>query len=142
MINGHPVSLPLFLVIFAAGWLAMTVLLDAMSGWPGLQRRYPEIKEDQLPIRGFNAVWGGALSRRGSLMVSAGRSGLRVKTLKIFAPFARPITVPWNEISAQRLGHGRRAQIAFGTTGACVTVDAEAWEALASRVPNLPSYSS
>jgi hypothetical protein len=92
MINGHPVPLPLFLVIFAASWLAMSFLLDGMTGWPALQRRYPEIKEDQLPIRGFSAAWGGALSRRGSLMVSAGRSGLRVTPLKLFAPFSRPIT--------------------------------------------------
>lgn len=140
MINGHPAPLPLTLVIFAAGWLAMSFFLDGMTGWPALQRRYPEIKEDQLPIRGFSAAWGGALSRRGWLMVSAGRSGLRVTPFKLFAPFTRPITVPWNEISAQRLG--RRAQLAFGVTGACVTVDAEAWEELASSVPNLPSYSS
>ena len=140
MINGHPVPFPVFILIFVGGWLAMTLLLDGLMGWPGLQGRYPEVKEDQFFAGRFNPVWGGVLSRQSGLSVSAGMNGLRLAQAKIFAPFARPITVPWREIYAQRVTHGRRARLALGYTGASLTVDAQTWEALAPIVPSWPGY--
>jgi len=141
MISEHPASLVIFALKFAALWLGMSVVLSAMSGWYLLQRLYPHVTEDQLNTPWFNPTWGGALSRRGWLRVSAGRSGLRLEALKIFAPLDRPVTIPWSEITARRIGGGNRVQLAFGTTGIFITVDAHACDAVAPLVPNWPGYS-
>jgi hypothetical protein len=87
--------MPGFLLFFAAMWLAMTTLLGAMSGWNGLEARYPDTGEPALLVlRGRSGQMGKGVNMSGILRLSACRSGLRIGIARMFGPFQKPFLVP------------------------------------------------
>lgn len=119
-------------VAVVGGWLAITTLLGALSGWFLLQSRYPLIREDQICSLGMQSGGFGMIQYRACLNLSAGPSGLRIGVGPIFGPFEKSFTVPWAEIRAERIPwmFGATAQLAFGDTGIEMRIDAAAWERL------------
>ena len=67
--------------------------------------QYPDIPEKTQPMTSYKVRYasmglGVALSR--ILTLEVYKEGLRIKFLRLFGVFNRPIFVPWNEISVQR----------------------------------------
>lgn len=71
------------------GWLALTVIMSQLQGWPMLMRCFPEIKEK--PVAHLSAQWVGLIQYQGrTLNVSAGPSGLRLSQWRVLAPLIGP----------------------------------------------------
>lgn len=104
--DGFPVwLLGVFPFVFAAMWLAVTTALSHLSGWPALQRAYPDRDDEVLAtFGGQSGMMGGApgVNFSGVLELSACRQGLRVAIWRIFAPFMRPVLVPWRDLTVRR----------------------------------------
>jgi len=125
------------MIAIIAAWLALSMLMSQLQGWPALMRRFPEIGEQ--PVAHLNVQWVGAIRYQGgTLNAAAGPSGLRLSQWPIIAPFDRPVTVPWSEIYPQRVGN--RARLSLGMTQATVSVPAAQWEALADKIVDWPRY--
>jgi hypothetical protein len=93
----------LFVVAFAGFWTMLTFLFRAMSGWPGLEDRFPDQDDEALvTIRGASGVLGGHVRMKGALKLVACRNGLRVAMSRLFAPFSKPVYVPWEQIQVVR----------------------------------------
>lgn len=93
----------LFFTMFAGFWLMLTVLFRTMSGWPGLESRFPDQDDEAVTtIRGASGVLGGNVRMKGALKLTACRNGLRVAMSPIFAPFSKPFYVPWEQIRVAR----------------------------------------
>lgn len=98
--------LVLFLIFFSALWLGITTLLVRLSGWQRLAERYPD-KDDtarstllwQTGAIGRGPITG--VSFRNALNFAICGRGLRVSIMKMLAPFAAPIFVPWDKITTR-----------------------------------------
>jgi len=96
-----PFAFPLF---FAAMWLLSTTLIGLMSGWFGLQQWYADDgnEEPLLKLRGQSGLMGRMGARlNGMLTLGACRSGLSLRVPRFFAPFQKPLLIPWGEIKAE-----------------------------------------
>jgi hypothetical protein len=124
------------------GWLAVTTLLGALSGWFLLESRYPLIREDQACRLSMESGWFGMIQYRGCLNLSAGASGLRVGVWSLFGPLEKPFTVPWAEIWAVRVPgmFGATAQLGFGDTGVAMRIGAATWEDLVAVAQGRSAY--
>lgn len=134
------IVLTFFPFFFISLWLFVTSLLGLLAGWFSLQKHYPRGDDDALlTLRGLSGRMGMVgVNFSGVLRLSACPSGLRVGLFRLFGPFQRPFTVPWNAIDAQpkasfffpmvRLGLGRPE---IGT----LTISRSVWARLAAASP-------
>jgi len=134
-----------FPVLFVGMWLTVTTLLGFMSGWFRLQKQYPAQSEpSQLTLRMRSGRMGAGVNMNGILTLSAGPSGLRVSILRLFRPFEKPFTVPWDHISVESRSSFflPMAKLTFGNPEiGNLTIDARLWQRLAvvSPKPDLVS---
>ena len=111
------VALPIFFVTL---WLAITTLLSALSGWPALEKVFPDRQEAALlRLSGESGTMGLGVNLRGALTLSVCPSGLRVGMPRFLSPFARDFLVPWDRITVT---HKRTlfvpvVQLQFGQAG-------------------------
>lgn len=136
-----PAWLPfLFPVAFVAIWLFVTKLLALMSGWDALEDRYPDRPEFRLLVlRMQSGRLGSVVNYSGCLTLMATRTGLRVSTWRIFAPFQSPFLVPWTDIHAEsgRSLFLRTVQLRFGNPQiGQLTLSARTWERLLRASPD------
>jgi hypothetical protein len=134
-------AFPLFLLLFVGGWLFVSLLLSALSGWLGLARRYPNRPETPLrTLHMLSGTMGLGGSMNGILRLSACPSGLRVGLFLPFAAFSRDFLVPWQEIRIAR-SQGRwfrSARLTFGdATLSRLTISAWAADQLAAAAGEL-----
>ena len=93
---------PLFLVF----WLAICAALHFVSGWHRLQQHFPDRDQDAWATMRFQS---GKMGRALLTGVSYGNclrfeicpDSLSIKLLWIFGPWAKPIFVPWPDISCR-----------------------------------------
>jgi len=92
----------IFFLLFVLIWLAVTKLLDKMSGWSRLMADFPD--RDEAPISQFNWKSGNMnlVGMRNILKLGVCPSGLRIGVFRLFAPFSRDFFVPWEAIHATR----------------------------------------
>jgi hypothetical protein len=145
--NEQQLSPYLFPLFFIGMWLIITTILGFASGWFRLQDRYP--RKDERPLlklRGRSGSMGMGVGFSGILTLGACRSGLELGIWKIFAPFQRPIFVPWKDIRAapSRSLFAPAVQLSFGIPEmGRLKIDARSWERLRnaaaeSSAQNLP----
>lgn len=94
-----PFAMPVF---FVGMWFLVTMLIGLMSGWFGLQQWYADdgTEEPLLRLRGQSGFMGIGVRLNGVLTLAACRSGLSVRVSRFFAPFQKPLLIPWSEIVA------------------------------------------
>lgn len=99
-----PAVFGLFLITFPLLWLGITALLMTLAGWSRMAERFPDRPEEPaiLTLGMQSGRIGFGVQFRGALRLTACRSGLRIGVLRLFAPFHRPILVPWNQIEETR----------------------------------------
>ena len=93
----------LFLTVFPLMWLGITSLLMALSGWSKVSSRYPDRGDTIFESIGWQSGAIGphplaAINFRNVLTFEACSAGMRLKVMKIMAPFAKPIFVPWQDL--------------------------------------------
>src|SRR6478672_10360496 len=95
-----PYVFPFF---FGGMWLFATTMLGFMSGWFNLQQWYPDDggEEPLLTLRGQSGAMGWGVSLNNCLRLRVYRSGLGIGIWRIFAPFQRPLLIPWSEVKAE-----------------------------------------
>ena len=132
--NEQQLSPYLFPVFFIGLWLVVTTVLGFASGWFSLQARYTSGDEVALlTLRGRSGSMGMGVGLNGILTLRACPSGLRISIWKIFAPFQRPILVPWKDIRATpcRSLFAPAVQLSFGLPEiGRLKIDARSWERL------------
>jgi len=95
-------ALPIFLLIFPAVWLVVGLVLAGVTGWSKLAHRFPDRPaEPLLALKGQSGSMGGVHINR-VLSFAACEPGLRIGINRFFAPFCRPILVPWDQITVRR----------------------------------------
>lgn len=84
-------------------WLLMTSLIGLLSGWFNLQQWYLDDggEEPLLELNGKSGSMGLGVALNGILKLRAYPSGLGLGVLRIFAPFQKPLKIPWSEIEAE-----------------------------------------
>jgi hypothetical protein len=132
-----PYAFPFF---FVGMWLVVTTLLGFMSGWFGLQKWFPDdgSEEPLLKLGGQSGSMGAGVALSGVLKLRAYPSGLGVGIRRIFAPFQKPLKIPWDEIEVEkgssffvpvmklRLGKHAKGKL---------TISAGSWARLVNAVP-------
>src|SRR3954453_11772213 len=95
-----PYAFPLF---FIGMWLLVTTMIGFMSGWFNLQQWYADDGNDEplLTIKRQSGGMGAGVALNNVLKLSACRSGLSLRVWRIFAPFQKPLLVPWSEIETE-----------------------------------------
>lgn len=95
-----PYVFPFF---FLAMWLLSSTLLGFMSGWFNLQQWYADdgSEEPLLTLRGQSGRMGVGVALNRVLRLRTYPSGLGVGIWRIFAPFQKPLRIPWGEIDAE-----------------------------------------
>jgi hypothetical protein len=90
-----------FPLVFIGFWLLITTILAFVSGWFGLQQWYADDGDEEplLRLRGQTGFMGG-VRLNGALTLAATRRGLSIRVSRIFAPFQKPLLIPWSEIDA------------------------------------------
>ena len=123
-----------FPVYFIGLWLVVTTVLGFASGWFSLQARYTSGDDVALlTLRARSGSMGIGVALNGILTLQACPSGLRISIWKIFAPFQRPILVPWKEIRAtpSRSLFAPAVRLSFGLPAiGRLKIDARAWQRL------------
>ena len=111
-------TLPFVFPIFFVGlWVFMAVVIGWLTGWPRLQRTYPDRPEAPLlSLRMQSGTMARNVNINGALRLEVCPSGLRVRILRVFGLFSKPFFVPWEEIS---ITTGQRwfwpvSELAFG----------------------------
>lgn len=127
----------LFPFLFVGMWLAITTMLGLMSGWFGLQARFPDRKEQSvLTLRFKSGIMGLGVSFDGCLTLSACPSGLRIACWRIFGPFERPFLVPWEQIRPENSSSFfvPMTKLRFGQSEdvGSLKIDAGVWRKLSS----------
>ena len=124
----------LFPVFFIGMWLGITTILGALSGWFNLQRRYPAgTEKSRLTLRMRSGRMGLGVYMSGLLTLSACPSGLRISVLRMFGPFQRAFTVPWEQIRAEprTVFFMPSVKLSFGGREFWnLTIDARLWQRL------------
>ncbi|HEX5379831.1 MAG TPA: hypothetical protein VFW47_14740 [Phenylobacterium sp.] len=130
-----------FPFFFVGGWLLVSLVLSAMSGWLGLARQYPNRPETAVrTLHMLSGTMGLGVQMNGILRLSVCPSGLRVGLLFLFAAFSRDFLVPWSEIKVAR-SKGRwfrSARLTFGdSTMSRLTISARTADDLAAAAGRL-----
>jgi hypothetical protein len=131
-------------------WLLVTTALSIFAGWFELQPLYPDRDDEPLDALRFVS---GAIGR-GSLFNPWGNvayghclsldvchGGLRVSVWRVFAPFQKPIFIPWPCISVRekRFLFLRRYRLEFAQTdGRALTISNRVFRRIAEH--GLPKY--
>jgi hypothetical protein len=92
----------LFTVVFSAMWLGITGLLYVMSGWKRLATEFPDTPEPAMQTFAMRSARMRGVNFKNTLRLGACATGLRVSTMRILMPFARPFFVPWSQITPER----------------------------------------
>jgi len=112
--------------VFAGFWLVVSFAITRMTPWHELEALYPD--KPSARVKGtlrFQRAYLGrqqmGVSFQGCLTYQVTNRGLRIAIWKLFAPFAKPILIPWDSIQTQvaktfmfamvRLRVGRRGEI-------------------------------
>lgn len=105
-----------FPVFFVGMWLLVTTILSAVSGWKGLESRFPDRDDEVLATFRMASGLMRGVGMNNVLTLTACRTGLRVAMWKLFAPFDRPFFVPWEQLVVERRDGWlqKRAVLAFG----------------------------
>lgn len=96
----------LFLLVFPLMWLGITSLLMAISGWSKVSARYPDRADTVLGSFGWQSGAIGphplaSVNFRNVLTFEACSAGMRLKVMKVMAPFAKPVFVPWDALTVK-----------------------------------------
>jgi hypothetical protein len=124
-----------FPFLFVGMWLLISAMLCFMSGWFNLQQWYAD-NEDEEPLLKLgwqSGSMGLGVNYNSCLTLAARRSGLSVRVWRIFAPFQKPLLIPWVEIqaSAKRIFFMRMVRLDFGKpSNGRLTVRARTWARL------------
>jgi hypothetical protein len=99
VIRWLPIAMPL---LFVGLWLVISALLGAMSGWFGLQQWYPDdgSEEPLLTLRGQSGSVS-FVAFNNALTLKAYRSGFGLSISRFFAPFLKPLMIPWGEVKVE-----------------------------------------
>lgn len=91
-----------FPLLFVGTWLIVAGMIGFLSGWFNLQQWYPDDGGEQplLELKGKSGSMGVGVGLNGILKLRAYPSGLGVRISRIFAPFQKPLRIPWSEIEA------------------------------------------
>jgi len=94
---------PLWFVVFlVAAWIAVTLLLAVLSGWPSLARRFrADARPPGAPLRGQVSRIGLVTERNVTGLVISDR-GLYLWTLWPFRLLRPPLLIPWSAIRSVR----------------------------------------
>lgn len=129
-----------FPIFFIGMWLAVSTVLGLMSGWFSLQRQYaPGNEPALLTLRGRSGSMGMGVGLKGIITLRACRSGLRISIWKVFAPFQRPILIPWGDIhaTASRSLFTPATKLSFGMPErGRLKIDARSWQRLREAALN------
>ena len=130
-----PFAIPLF---FAAMWLISTTLVGLLSGWFSLQQWYADDsgEEPLLTLRGQTGLMGTLGVRMNNMLIlGAGRRGLSLRVWRFFAPFQKPLLIPWSEIRAEESSRffTPMVKLTFGEGGK-LKIYAAAWAKLVGAV--------
>ena len=91
-----------FVAFFLAAWVAVTVFLAVLSGWPSLARRFrTETRPPGAPMRGQVSRIGLVTERNVTGLVVSDR-GLYLWTLWPFRLLRPPLLIPWSAIRSVR----------------------------------------
>ena len=90
-----------FVAIWTAGWVTMSVLFSAFSGWTELARSY---RADHT-AQGRRFLFQSARMKnfagfRGSLIVRVNEAGLHLSVLPLFRIGSPSLFIPWVDVSA------------------------------------------
>jgi hypothetical protein len=130
-----------FPILFLGTWVLASMVLGFVSGWFNLQQWYPDEggEEPLLTLNGQSGSMGAGTWFKGVLRLSSYPSGLGVGVWRIFAPFQRPLKIPWSEIEAEpsssfflpmvKLNLGKPAN-------GRLKISARSWSRLIGAVPN------
>lgn len=96
-----------WLIVFPLLWIAICSLLMAVSGWNRLAERYPERSDRLLQSLQFQSGAIGpnplaSINFSACLTFDVGRKGLRIKVMRLFAPFSQPIFVEWSKLTVRQ----------------------------------------
>ena len=134
-----------FPFLFVGMWLGVTALLGFFAGWFELQDLYPNREEEPLDRLRFasGAIGRGSLfnpwgnvSYGGCLNLDVCPGGLRIRVQRLFAPFQRPIFVPWPCITVKlkRVLFFERYRLEFARTdGRALTLSKRAFNRIAKK---------
>lgn len=128
-------------------WLLGTTLLGWMSGWFKLQRTYdPPAGEPLLELRDQRGSMGMMVGFRGTLRLTAYRSGLGIAVSRFRGPLQRPFLVPWSEIKVRSANspleplHLPMVRLRLGNPKLCsLKIEAKSWSRLMQSVGVLES---
>lgn len=103
-------------------WFLVTTLLGVLSGWYKLMMEYPDSDDTGelfSTYSGRSGSMGLSVNMSRILTLETRRHGLRIKMMRIFGIFNRPIFVPWKDIKIERKKAiwGDRATLYFGNGG-------------------------
>ncbi|HTO50961.1 MAG TPA: hypothetical protein VML91_25215 [Burkholderiales bacterium] len=91
-----------FLAFFLVAWVAVTVLLAVLSGWPSLAKRFrTETRPPGTPMRGQVSRIGLVTERNVTGLVVSDR-GLYLWTLWPFRLLRPPLLIPWAAVRSVR----------------------------------------
>ena len=132
-----PFAFPFF---FVGMWLLVGTMLGFMSGWFNLQQWYPDDNSEEplLRLRWQSGMMGMGVRLNRVLTLSAKRSGLSISMWRIFAPFQRPLLIPWGEITAEpsKIFFTPMVKLSFGNpANGTLKINARSWSRLLKAVP-------
>jgi hypothetical protein len=90
------------ILILVAGWIFVTTLLTALSGWWRLAAAFPNRDDVALVRVRWCSGRLGLTDYRSILTLTGCRTGLRVGVNRLFGPFCRSFFVPWQIIAVTR----------------------------------------
>ena len=135
VLRWFPFAFPLF---FVGLWLVIATLLGVMSGWFGLQQWYPDDgrEEPLLTLRGQSGSVGW-VGFNNALRLKAYRSGFGLSTPRFFAPFLKPLLIPWGDVKVEETTtfFVPMVRLQFGEpSNGSLKISARTWAKLADAV--------
>jgi hypothetical protein len=90
---------PEFVIIFVVAWILLILLVEFLAGWPDLKRAY----QSQVPfagrIRRFQTARIGLVTYGSCLVLGSNPEGIYLTVLLPFRVGAKPVFVPWRDIT-------------------------------------------
>ena len=91
----------LFAFLFVMGWLALSALLAADSGWPKLASRFPGPQAPEGVSLAGQVLAIGKVPERNVTRLVVSPSGLHLSVLVLFRLRHAPALVPWTQVHFQ-----------------------------------------
>ena len=130
-ISTIPIWAVVVFVVFV--WLLITCLLSYFAGWHLLMRTYGKPEGTARTRQRLEwAVMGKDVSYKNVLLISAYQGGLGLEQSRFFGPFARPLMIPWKEVSSSVEGaESEHVRLKFGDhEQATLVVTNQCWQAI------------